>query len=76
MKVHIYAVAIVEKDNPRFLLADSFTNTRAAGAQCISGHVSDLLDGKRTNAALPGECRVRRLGIYKRGKIMALGLIA
>ena len=76
MKVHIYAVAIVEKDNPRFLLADSFINTRAAGARCISGHVSDLLDGKRTKAALPRECRFRRLGIYKGGKIIALGLIA
>ena len=33
VKAHIHTVAIVEKDNPVFLLADSFTNTRAAGAK-------------------------------------------
>ena len=33
VKVHIYAVAIVEKDNSRFLLVDNITNTKAAGAQ-------------------------------------------
>ena len=40
-KAHIHTVAIVEKDNRKFLLADCFINTRAAGAQlhqrpCIS----------------------------------------
>ena len=42
MGKYIYAVAIVEKDNPRFPLADSFINTRAAGAKSISGHVTIL----------------------------------
>ena len=29
---------------------------------CISGHVSELLNGKQTKAALPRECRFRFLG--------------
>ena len=53
MKVHIYAVAIVEKDNRKFLLADSFINTRAAGAQCIRGHVSDLARWKANKSGAP-----------------------
>ena len=35
-KAHIHTVAIVEKDNPIFLLTDVFTHTKAAGAKKAS----------------------------------------